>query len=416
VSFGTGQKSHFPEGITVSVSTSYFGSDSLFEWQDSSGESGDIDVVLMTHPRDESDATRLFPSVDKLDTPERAEIQRHLKPVFGEIIDAGSFTVGIMFLPFYAHELIDPRGRNRCLRVLREDAVRLAEEVGARIVCLGGLTGALSLYGRRLLDPAKRAEITVTTGHALTTVGVHETYHRALAELGRRPGDQRVVVLGVGSIGSSVTRLLQEDARRPREIVLVDRPQMAGKLRKLAQEFHERTGVPATVEATDTFGKLAEDSACFTSDVVISAVSTPYVVDIDKVAPGTVLIDDSQPYCWDRPRAWQRCTEAHDVIPCDAGLVDCSSIGYESRFDFDFAEVDADGVSTTAWTCQTEGMLLALEPRLPTTIGHPSIEVIKSYQDAFRRHGLSIPSLQCGPNPLPVEKLRESTGPVPLAN
>ncbi|WP_331726077.1 hypothetical protein [Streptomyces sp. NBC_00470] len=390
----------------MASSGSYFGPDSYFDWRDSTDGKRSIDVVLMTHPRDESDAPRLFPAVEKLESHERAEIQRHLKPVFGEIIDTGAFTVGIMFLPFYAHQLIDPLSRSRCLRSMQQDAMQLAEEAGARILCLGGLTGALSLYGRRLLDPGRRADITVTTGHALTTVGVHETYRRALASLDRDPGSQRVAILGVGSIGSGVTRLLAEDEQRPGEVVLVDRPQMDGKLKKLAAEVAEATGVSVSVELTNAGGQLNPETSCYGSDVLISAVSTPYVVDIDKVAPGTVLIDDSQPYCWDRERAWQRCIQDFDIIPCDTGLVDCASIGYESRFDFEFADAAAAGVSTTAWSCQTEGMLLALDSQLPTTIGQPSIEVIKAYQDAFRQHELRIPALQCGPRPLPIDQIR----------
>ncbi|WP_128431888.1 hypothetical protein [Streptomyces cyaneus] len=395
----------------MSQPTRYLGPNALFDWLDAQDGKGTVDVVLLTHPRDEGDAPRLFPFIDKLDQRDVAGLQRHLNPMFGEIISTGSFTVGIMFLPFFAHELIEPKSRRRCAQILQEDAVRMAAKVGAKILCLGGLTGALSLYGRRLVEPAAQAGMTVTTGHALTAVGVHQTYWQAIKELQRDPGTQRLTVLGVGSIGRAFTQLLQASGRPPRELVLVDRPQAAGKLEKLAREFEERTGTPTLTEVTDSLGALVPGSACYATDVLVSAVSTPYVVDIDKVAPGTVLIDDSQPYCWDRDKAWRRVTEAADIVPCDAGLVDCSGIGYTSGFPFDFADVDADGNSTTAWTCQTEGMLLALDDRLPRTIGEPSIETILAYEDAYLANGLSIPTLQCGPNPLPIDKILAAVAP-----
>ncbi|MEV6169235.1 hypothetical protein AB0L99_13530 [Streptomyces sp. NPDC051954] len=389
----------------MSECTSYLGPNALFDWLDAQDGQGTVDVVLLTHPRDEGDAPRLFPFIDKLAPHEVAGLQRHLNPMFGEIISTGSFTVGIMFLPFFAHELIEPKSRRRCAQILQEDAVRMAAKVGAKILCLGGLTGALSLYGRRLVEPAERAGMTLTTGHALTAVGVHQTYGQALKELHRDPGMQRLTVLGVGSIGRAFTELLAASGHPPRELVLVDRPQAAGKLEMLAREFQERTGTVTRTEVTDAMGALVPGTACYDTDVLVSAVSTPYVVDIDKVAPGTVLVDDSQPYCWDREKAWQRCVDAADIVPCDAGLVDCASLGYSSRFSFDFADMDADGASTTAWTCQTEGMLLALDERLPRTVGEPSIETILAYEDAFLGKGLRIPTLQCGPNPLPVDKI-----------
>ncbi|WP_052863601.1 hypothetical protein [Streptomyces niger] len=390
---------------------SYLGPDSFFDWR-ADNKQGSVDVVLLTHPRDEADASRLFPFIDKLDRPEIARLQRHLQPMFGEIVSTGDFTVGIMFLPFYAHELIDPESRRRCAQILQEDAVRMAAKAGARILCLGGLTGALSLYGRRLVEPAKQAGLTLTTGHALTAVGVHQTYWQALEQLERAPGDQRLTVLGVGSIGRAFMELLQASGQPPRELVLVDRPQAAGKLERLAQVFHEQTGAQTSFEVTDALGALAPDSACYATDVLVSAVSTPYVVDIDKVAPGTILIDDSQPFCWDREKAWQRCVEAADIVPCDAGLVDCAGIGYRSAFPFDFADAGADGSSTTAWTCQTEGMLLALDEDLPRTVGEPTIDTILAYQDAYHRQGLRIPTLQCGPNPLPIDKIKAAAASV----
>ncbi len=392
----------------MSGPTSHLGPNAFFDWQEANG-GGSLDVVLLTHPRDEGDAPRLFPFLERLEHFEVRDLQRHLKPMFGEIVETGSVSVGIMFLPFFANDLMMPEGRRRAQEILRDDAIRMASAAGARVLCLGGLTGALSLYGRKLVEPAGQLGMTLTTGHALTAVGVHRIYREALTRLEREPGTQRLTVLGMGSIGRAFTELVAAGDDLPREMVLVDRPQAVGKLAQLAEELSARTGVPTSFEVTDGLGQLAPGSACYATDVLVSAVSTAYVVDVDQVAPGTVLIDDSQPYCWDRAKAWRRVEEQADIVPCDAGLVDCASIGYRSRFPFDFAGTDAEGASSTAWTCQTEGMLLALDDSLPRTIGEPPIETILAYQDAFTRNGLGIPALQCGPNPLPLDAIRAAT-------
>jgi hypothetical protein len=66
------------------------------------------------------------------------------------------------------------------------------------------------------------------------------------------------------------------------------------------------TGARVRIDFTDRDGQLPADSARSNTRFLIGAVSTPNVVDIidiidiDRVAPGTVLIDDSQPNCWSR--------------------------------------------------------------------------------------------------------------------
>jgi hypothetical protein len=227
--------------------------------------------------------------------------------------------------------------------------------------------------------------------------------------LGRRPAEQKVTVIGVGSIGRSFAQLLQTLGEKPRELVLVDRPHMSDKLERLAREFHRTSGLRTAFEVTDANGTLPADSSCYSTDVLVSAVSTAYVVDIDKVAPGTILIDDSQPYCWSREKAWQRVVERADIVPCEAGLVDCRSIGFRSRFPFDFAEIDVDG-SSTAWSCLTEGMLFALEPSTTPTVGEPTLDTIVPYVTAFDQNKLRIPVLQCGPNALPIDTLQAAIG------
>ncbi|WP_239376373.1 MULTISPECIES: hypothetical protein [unclassified Frankia] len=393
----------------MSESSGFIGPDALSEWRKTKESSGALDVVLVTHPRDENDLPRLFPWSVHLSTADRFQLTRHMKPVFGEIVTIGALRVGILFLPFYADELIDASARRRCGQVLEVDAIAAAAETGAKVLCLGGLTGALSLYGHKLVKPAEQAGIVVTTGHAVTSISVLRTYEKAVEELGRRPAEQKVTVIGVGSIGRSFAQLLSTVEEKPGELVLVDRPQMSGKLDRLAEEFRRTIGLKTSFEITDATGALPADSSCYSTDVLVSAVSTAYVVDIDKVAPGTILIDDSQPYCWSREGAWRRVVERADIVPCEAGLVDCRSIGFRSRFPFDFAEVGADG-SSTAWSCLTEGMIFALEPGITPTIGEPTPEMISAYMTAFDQNKLCIPALQCGPHVLPIDKLRAAIG------
>jgi hypothetical protein len=175
-------------------------------------------------------------------------------------------------------------------------------------------------------------------------------------------------------------------------------------MEEMARRLATISPTEMSVECTSSAGVDASSSA-YRCTFLITAVSTPSLIDPDLVAPGTVLVDDSQPYCWDRGKAWARVQSRGDIAPCEAGLVEASGIGYRSHFPFDFADHGADG-SFISWSCLAEGMLRALQPDLPATLGEPSRELLLRYSHAFDAHALRTPLLQCGERVLPVAMLR----------
>jgi len=370
---------------------------------------GALDVVLLTHPRDEADIPRMFPWAAGLSAQQRFELMDCLRPTFGEIIEAGGITIGILLLPMLAQDILDPRKRAACRTLLETDGLAKAASLGARHICLGGLTGALSNYGRRLMARASALGMQVTTGHAVTAVSVVRQYAEALAQSGLGDAQAQVAVLGVGSVGSGVCRLLASSPRSPRPagMLLVDTVQQQDRLEHIAGELRRGLGIPVAIEVLEKRTQLPASSACYTrANVIISAVSTPYILDIDCVRPGTILIDDSQPYCWDRDAAWHRVCRQADIVPCDAGLVDADSIGYRSFFPFDFADAGPAG-SAISWSCLAEGLLRRLRPALPANVGETDLASLLAYDEAFDDVGFRIPKLQCGSHILPEACLQQ---------
>ncbi|MFE8072296.1 hypothetical protein QQM79_14665 [Marinobacteraceae bacterium S3BR75-40.1] len=391
----------------------WYGIDAMQRWradQQARNRGAELDVVLMTHPRDENDLVRLFPWAQSMSLDERRVIAQHLRPVFGEVISADNLNVGLLFMPLFAHEIMNPRTRRQCRDVLKYEGMQAIRTSGAKVVCLGGLLGGLSGYGRHLDHQAEEMGVTVTTGHSLTAISVLQTYLRAVRELNMAPAERELAVLGVGSVGWGFARLLSHEKEVPRKVTLIDTPRRARHLEQHAEELRARGRFEVATETTSREGVLADDSASYRSSFLISAVSMPNVVDIHKVAAGTVLVDDSQPYCWSRDEAWQRCRDQLDIVPCEAGLIDVDTLGYRSHFPFDFADHDRMGGSRTAWCCLTEGLLRALHPHLPPTRGEPTEDTLHVYSEAFRECGLKPAELQCGPHPLPVDALRQRIG------
>jgi predicted amino acid dehydrogenase len=386
------------------VRNTFLGLGCIEGWQlAGGGKGGKLDLVLVVHPRDEGDVPRLYPWSAQLSVAERRLLIQRFRPTFGEVVPNPRFTTGYLFIPCYSDEMMDPRTRGRCRDGL-EEGLRYAAEMGARTVCLGGLTGSLSGYGRKVQGLAQELGLALTTGHSVTALVVLRTYLKALEALGREPEDQSLCLLGLGSVGGAFLRLLALRRHLPRTLTVVERPGRADHVRALAEELRTRYCAPLELELTSAAGHLDADSACYRSDAVVSAVSTPHVIDPLRVAPGAILIDDSQPHCWSREDAWARCRDRLDLVPCEAGLVDCSSLQFRSRFPFDFADATEAG-SSTSWCCLTEGMLRTLDPGLPLTLGEPSLENLLSYEAAFDRVGLAVSTLQCGPHRLPISAI-----------
>jgi predicted amino acid dehydrogenase len=362
------------------------------------------DIVLITHPRDPADLRRLLPWADSAPEGDLRSLAEQMRPVFGEIVPTPRFTAAYLFLPAFGDTIMDPRTRGSC-RLLLNEALRSAAEAGARTVCLGGLTASLSGYGRRVRRLADELGLRLTTGHSMTGVSVYRTYRRALAELGLEARKTSLCVAGLGSVGGAFLRLLELRQLLPASLTIIERPSRADHVRAEVKRLCEELGVAAQMELTEPNGSLVSDSACYRSQAIVSAVSTTEAIDPHRVAPGTVLVDDSQPPCWSRAAAWKRCRDDLDIVPCEAGLIDCSAIGFRTWFPFGFATpAGADG-SPVSWCCLAEGMLLALDPALPATEGEPSAESLIAYDDAFDRHGLVVAPLQCDARFLPMAEL-----------
>jgi len=363
-------------------------------WSRRDVEARDVDVVLLNHPRHAQDLRVALPWLRGLDDAELEEVSCWLRPVFCEVLQIPKISVGMLFLPRMAAHLMDPRRRAESRRLMNQDCVSLARNNRVRVMCLGGLSASLMRYGRLFEDTG---ELRITTGHAMTSICCVRTLEAAIERFNLEPEAGQLTVLGVGSVGSAFTELLLTRERRPGCIVLSDLPAQMSRVRELAERLRPMLPSGVQLELVEAEERLSAEHPAYHSTFLFSATSSANIIDINKVAAGTVLIDDSQPHCWSRPEAWQRYSSRGDIYPCEAGLVDCDSIGYRSFFPYDFLENPQVGTSH-AWCCLTEGLLLGRDPDLQPTIGEPTLESMLAYDRAFVKAKLCPAPLRCGPN------------------
>ncbi|MEU0381097.1 amino acid adenylation domain-containing protein [Streptomyces cyaneofuscatus] len=262
---------------------------------------------------------------------------------------------GFVCAPLFADELAP----GSALLGHTAHAVELASSFGARSVSLAGMIPSLTGYGFDVLRAIGGSASTtaVTTGHAATVVSVVKTVHAALGATGEELGSLTVAFVGLGSIGSSALELLLGQATTPpARLLLCDVPGSGPRLKELAGRLRAR-GLADAVDVLTSDEGLPD--AVYGARLIVAAVSGGgTLLDVDRLEPGTTVVDDSFPHCFDTGRALDRMDRARDVLVVGGGLLSIGTV--ERRV--------ADGLPAAA----VAGYLA--QPSIPGTIASCRLE------------------------------------------
>ncbi|ATB30894.1 AMP-binding protein [Melittangium boletus] len=227
--------------------------------------------------------------------------------------------IGLVVLPLEDAELYVDRQRTvgGVIRGL-EEAARL----GADTVSLTGLVPSATDYGRALEEATRGREglPRFTTGHATTAACFVMMVERVLGAGGRRMEEEHVTLLGAGSIGTAILRLLLRTLPPPSSLRLCDVPARREHLVRLLEELSLEPGYRGPVEVTLVSGDSVPDEV-YASSLVLSATNVPHLLDVNRLRPGTLVVDDSAPHCFEPRRAIRRFQEKRDVLFSEAGAL-----------------------------------------------------------------------------------------------
>ncbi|GIE74977.1 hypothetical protein Aph02nite_09270 [Actinoplanes philippinensis] len=302
------------------------------------------------------------------------------RPRLLETVDTGLGRSGFIAVPRFADELSPATAGapGPSLPELVAAAVDLAAGHGARTVSLAGMIPAHTGYGTAV-HPYRQSDAHLTTGHAVTATAVVRTVMAALAARDRKLPDCVVAVLGVGSIGAASLSLLLARTDPPAKVILCDLPAATPRLVALAASLD----VPAEVATAP--------DAVYRADVIVAATSSgPRTLDVNRLRPGTILVDDSFPHCFDVPAALARMRTAGDVLITGGGLLGCGDTVHESAPGL---PAFARHLPGTMASCRLESLLHAAVPGLPLVDGPVTPEQAAAYWDALEAAGI-------GPAPL----------------
>jgi predicted amino acid dehydrogenase len=253
-------------------------------------------------------------------------------------------------------------------------AARLAERKGARIMGLGAFT---SVVGDAGITVAHEADIAITSGNSLTVAMTLEAAKQAVIRMGVTDLTKgKVMIVGAtGSIASVCSRLV---AQAIKNVVLVSiEPEKLLELKRVIQE--ETPGAEVTI-ATRAGDLIAE------CDLVITATSAfgQRVIDITKCKPGAVICDVARP---------------PDINPAEAALrpdvlvIESGEVIIPGDVDFGY---DIGLPPKTSYACLAETACLAMDGRFEDyTLGRNiTMERVKEIYKISLKHGFKLAPLR----------------------
>ncbi|OCC12578.1 Erythronolide synthase, modules 5 and 6 [Streptomyces sp. PTY087I2] len=308
---------------------------------------------------------------------------------------------GFVCVPLFADELAP--GDALLGHITR--GVELASSLGARAVSLAGMIPSLTGYGFDVLRavgatgaapavtgaPSVPAAPTITTGHAATVVSVVRTVHAALDATRQQLGSLTVAFVGLGSIGSSSLELLLTLAKEPpARLLLCDVPGSGPRLKELADSLLAR-GLAEVIEVVESDGGLPD--AVYGARLIVAAVSGGgTLLDIDALAPGTTVVDDSFPHCFDTTRAFGRMERAKDVLVVGGGLLSAGPAERQVAEGLPAAAVAGylaqPMVADTIASCRLESLLHSSGAAVPLVHGPVDAATGLAYWEAAEAAGI----------------------------
>ncbi len=327
------------------------------------------------------------------------------RPVIADVRQAPMGRIATILIPRFEDQLYLDRAD---LLARLVDAVRLAGSIGASTVSLTGLLPSASDYGRDLASVLDRRGLPrITTGHATTTSAVVLAIRRALEEAGRDLASEHVGFVGVGSVGLATLRLMLSCLPHSPRLTLCDvfarRPALESLRRELAEELGYRGEVRILASAHEVPDEMYEAS------LIVGATNVAEILDIHRVAPGTIVVDDSAPHVFRPDAAFRRLEERGDILVTEGGLLQAPEPlpvlaylpdGLEPWLRAGLLHLVARTDPGLITGCVLSGLLSARFEHLTPTIGLVDRRTALDHYETLDAMGFRSPDLQLGGTPI----------------
>lgn len=264
--------------------------------------------VFLIHPRDEWDAIQHFSFFRYIPRSFLRWILWNIWPlrIHKVIVHSPTdvFFGWTVAVPLTASMML--QGREYAKRKI-QDAVRLGEGLGAKIIGLGALTPSITNGGAELLA---QSNVYITNGYTTTVFFIASTVEKLIKDFRLDPRKITLGVLGAaGSVGSATVQSLVSKYTFA-QVLMFDLERKKEKLFDLRADVAKKTD--AQFEICYNLRRTVE------AHILITATNAAdFVLRTEHLSPGTIIVDDAQPSDVDPDVVRAR----EDVVVLEAAIV-----------------------------------------------------------------------------------------------
>ncbi|HEY9296096.1 MAG TPA: non-ribosomal peptide synthetase, partial [Phormidium sp.] len=223
-------------------------------------------------------------------------------------------------LPIFEDELYSDQ---QTLVQMVVESLEMAGRIGAKTVSLTGLIPSATDYGREIAKAIEgRNDLPkITTGHATTCSTVVLTIKKILQISNRSLQREKVAFIGLGSIGINTLRLMLKCLPHPQSIIVCDIYSKLESLQNLQRELSGDLGFRGSVQIATSSSSSELPREIYDATLIIGATNVPDILDIKRVKPGTLIVDDSGPHCFSPEQAIERFEKHKDILFTEGGAL-----------------------------------------------------------------------------------------------
>jgi amino acid adenylation domain-containing protein len=239
-------------------------------------------------------------------------------PMWDTVMETKWGRIAGLTLPIFEDELYsDPQK----LVQMTVEALEMAGRLGAKTVSLTGLIPSATDYGRAILKAVEgRTDLPkITTGHATTCSAVVLTIKKILLLSNRSLEQEKVAFIGLGSIGLNTLRLMLKCLPHPSNIILCDVYSKLESIQNIQRELISDLGFRGSIQIATSTSELPPE--IYDATLIIGATNVPDILDIERVKPGTLIVDDSGPHCFSPEQAIKRFEKQKDILFTEGGVL-----------------------------------------------------------------------------------------------
>ncbi len=241
-------------------------------------------------------------------------------PILFNYLKTSQGNIGLYAIPISNAELYNNKTRlvNLCVQ-----AIEQAQSLGATMVSLTGLIPSATSYGYDIDKRLKERDINIgiTTGHATTAASVILSIERLLNDSNRDIALENIALVGVGSVGTAVTKLLLSVLPHTSSITLCDIYQKSEFLFDFKSEIKHQFNYKGEINISLSDG-ISVPKQVYNASLIIGATNVPNIIDINKLTPGTLIVDDSGPHCFKKEDAIERLSIEKDILFTEGGILE----------------------------------------------------------------------------------------------